>query len=318
MSKKKLNSSSIFSRISKKIDESEVLDPFFLGKKFTKILLAILILIIFHIVGSLISQNIIKWNLNKNDEKDEIIRPNNEVLINRRNAISILSRVIYYLIMLFGLVIVFYMFGLGVGNIVAIISVIGFIIGISLQGTLSDIVSGIMLSFFQTYHTGDFVRTPEFEGRVIDFRLINTVIKDFEGIIVSIPNHKMQSNVVLNLSATGFYVHQIILNVDNNNIKFNDIYDIIKTDLENEEKYPEILREGKYIPKIEVDVIGMQGWTTQIRVRIPLPTVSRTILDRGSVFAKLRNTLQEKGIQTLSRTLAHDDSIDYDIVDKDE
>lgn len=62
--------------------------------------------------------------------------------------------------------------------------------------------------------------------------------------------------------------NQIILNVDNHNIKFNDIYDIIKTDLENEDKYPEILREGKYIPKIEVDVMGMQGWTRQIRVRI--------------------------------------------------
>ena len=258
------------------------------------------------------------WGLKdqqNNFDSEQLSEDDSNMLRSKRNAISIVARILYYVILIIGIVIVLYLFGLEVGNIVVLIGAAGFILGFSLQGTLSDVASGIMLSFFQTYRTGDFVKTPEVQGRVTDFRLINTVIQDFENALVSVPNSKMQGSVDMNLSSKVFYIHEIILNLSNENSSFDDIYRILKADLKDEEKYPEILRKGKNVPKIVIDVVGMVGWTTQVRVRVPIRTRQSMLLDVASVFAKLRQTLQDNDVKTLVRRVGDNDAaIDAEVV----
>lgn len=309
---------SVYKHLSDKVKNDDYVGARFIGKKLGKVLLAIVILVTTHIVGSLFSSQVVQWGLKdqqNNFDSEQLSEDDSNMLRSKRNAISIVARILYYVILIVGIVIVLYLFGLEVGNIVALIGAAGFILGFSLQGTLSDVASGIMLSFFQTYRTGDFVKTPEVQGRVTDFRLINTVIQDFENALVSVPNSKMQGSVVLNLSSKVFYIHEIILNLSNDNSSFDDIYRILKADLKDEEKYPEILRKGKNVPKIVIDVVGMVGWTTQVRVRVPIRTRQSMLLDVASVFAKLRQTLQDNDVKTLVRRVGDNDAaIDAEVV----
>ena len=80
--------------------------------------------------------------------------------------------------------------------------VIGLVIGLALQGTLSNTVSGIVLSFRNRIRIGNWVETNGFSGEVMDINLNTFILKEADNNIVVIPNKMILENPIKNFSLT--------------------------------------------------------------------------------------------------------------------
>lgn len=78
----------------------------------------------------------------------------------------------------------------------------GLVIGLALQGTLSNTISGIILSFRKKIQIGNWVETNGFSGEVIDINLKGFIIKEADNNMVIIPNKMILENPIKNYSLT--------------------------------------------------------------------------------------------------------------------
>ncbi|WP_055444780.1 mechanosensitive ion channel family protein [Lacinutrix himadriensis] len=80
--------------------------------------------------------------------------------------------------------------------------VIGLVVGLALQGTLSNTIAGIILSFRKKIQTGNWVETNGFSGEVMDINLKGFVIKEADNNLVIIPNKDILEKPLKNYSLT--------------------------------------------------------------------------------------------------------------------
>ncbi len=78
----------------------------------------------------------------------------------------------------------------------------GLVIGLALQGTLSNLLSGIVLSFRRKIQLGHWVETTGYAGEVVDINLHSLVLKEFDNSLVIIPNKTIIENPLKNYSLT--------------------------------------------------------------------------------------------------------------------
>ncbi|MCG1037414.1 mechanosensitive ion channel family protein [Polaribacter sargassicola] len=86
--------------------------------------------------------------------------------------------------------------------IVSAAGVSGIVIGLALQGTLSNTISGVVLSFRQNLNIGNWVETNGYAGEVIDINLNYFVIKEADNNMVVIPNKTILESPFKNYSLT--------------------------------------------------------------------------------------------------------------------
>ena len=83
--------------------------------------------------------------------------------------------------------------GIDVAALVAGLGLAGFAVGFALKDTLSNVLSGFMVLFYQPFQAGDYIVINKVEGRVINISLRYTVIQtDHEQTFV--PNATLLSN----------------------------------------------------------------------------------------------------------------------------
>lgn len=78
----------------------------------------------------------------------------------------------------------------------------GLVIGLALQGTLSNTFAGIVLSFRKSIELGHWVETNGFSGEVVEISLKNFVVKEADNNLVLIPNKSILDSPVKNYSLT--------------------------------------------------------------------------------------------------------------------
>lgn len=82
--------------------------------------------------------------------------------------------------------------------------VLGLVIGLALQGTLSNTISGIVLSFRNKIQIGNWVETNGFSGEIVDINLKNLTLRESDNNIVFIPNKNILENPMKNYSLTPY------------------------------------------------------------------------------------------------------------------
>jgi small conductance mechanosensitive channel len=87
-------------------------------------------------------------------------------------------------------------------TIVSAAGVSGIVIGLALQGTLSNTISGVVLSFRKNLNIGNWVETNGFSGEVIDINLNYFVIREADNNMVVIPNKTILESPFKNYSLT--------------------------------------------------------------------------------------------------------------------
>lgn len=98
-------------------------------------------------------------------------------------------------------VIVVGILGVPIASIVTVIAAAGAAIALALQGSLSNLASGIMLLIFRPFKIGQYIETDEQGGTVEEIGLFytNLVTGDHKHIVI--PNSTLTSSVITNYSA---------------------------------------------------------------------------------------------------------------------
>ncbi|MBU3012656.1 mechanosensitive ion channel family protein [Polaribacter vadi] len=174
--------------MDKIIEKLETWKDIFL-KNIPNIAIAIVVVIIAYFASRAINSFISK-NL-KNRIKQESVR-------------NLVSRVASAVIFLLGLYIAMTVlkFDGTLKTIVSAAGVSGIVVGLALQGTLSNTISGVVLSFRHNLNIGNWVETNGYAGEVIDINLNYFVIREADNNTVVIPNKTILENPFKNYSLT--------------------------------------------------------------------------------------------------------------------
>lgn len=91
-------------------------------------------------------------------------------------------------------------FGVQATSFVAILGALTLAIGLSMQGALGNIASGVMIMFFRPYKLGDYIEAAGTAGTVKDINLFQTVLATPDNVKVLVPNSQAIEGVIKNYS----------------------------------------------------------------------------------------------------------------------
>ncbi|MBQ0768459.1 MAG: mechanosensitive ion channel, partial [Bizionia sp.] len=158
-------------------------------KNLPNLLIAIIVLVAFYYIAKYASK-LVKRLISKRVNQDSLV-----------NIISKITTIVVIAVGLF--------LALGVLNLsktletlIGAAGVSGLVIGLALQGTLSNTFAGIVLSFRKSIELGHWVETNGFSGEVVEISLKNFVVKEADNNMVMIPNKNILENPVKNYSLT--------------------------------------------------------------------------------------------------------------------
>lgn len=112
----------------------------------------------------------------------------------------VIASIIRYIILLVAFVAGLGSFGIETTSIIAVIGAAGLAIGLALQGTLSNVASGVMLLFLRPFKVGDWMETGTVSGTVDEIGIFSTVINTFDNIYISVPNSSIWGSIIINHS----------------------------------------------------------------------------------------------------------------------
>ncbi|MBT8485334.1 MAG: mechanosensitive ion channel family protein [Phycisphaerales bacterium] len=102
--------------------------------------------------------------------------------------------------MLVGLVIGVSMLGVNIGPLLAMIGAAGLVIGLALQGTLSNFASGILILLNRPYDVGSVINAGGVAGKVEAMNLVSTSILTFDNQLMLVPNNQIWNGVITNVT----------------------------------------------------------------------------------------------------------------------
>ncbi len=149
--------------------------------------------------------------------------------------------------------------GADLSGLVAILAAISFAIGLSLQGSLGNFASGILILFLKPYQVNDWIEVGDKFGKVEEIGIFNTIVITPGSKVLIIPNAKITDDVVTNYSKKG------IVRLE------------IKITMPYEEDFPKVkriiqealtpIKEITNTPETEIGIENFDSHSVQIVVR---------------------------------------------------
>jgi len=111
---------------------------------------------------------------------------------------SILKASIVVFVSIIGLFIAFQSIGLSISPLITTLGVGTVVIGLALQDTLSNFLSGFYILVSKNIRVGDYIKFDVYEGYVEDIYWRTTHIRTLSGNVIVVPNSKLTSSVITN------------------------------------------------------------------------------------------------------------------------
>lgn len=115
--------------------------------------------------------------------------------------VSFLTSIIRWVLLLFVIVAALSQLGVDTTSLVALLGAAGLAIGLSLQSSLSNFASGVMLIIFRPFTKGDFVEAGGATGVVQSISIFTTTMTTPDNKEIIVPNGSILSNNITNYSA---------------------------------------------------------------------------------------------------------------------
>ncbi len=107
---------------------------------------------------------------------------------------------IRYAIMIVVFVAVLAQFGVQTTSVLALLGAAGLAVGLALQGTLSNVASGVMLLFLRPFNVGDYIDVGGVAGTVREIGLFATELQTYDGVYIMLPNTQIFGQAIKNYS----------------------------------------------------------------------------------------------------------------------
>ncbi len=151
-----------------------------------KIALALAIFIVGRMVVALVVRVASKFMLSR--KMDEIL-------------VKFLLSILRWVLLLFVIIAALSQLGVDTTSLVALLGAAGLAIGLSLQSSLSNFASGVMLIVFRPFTKGNFVEVAGVSGSVDAIGIFTTTLTTPDNKEVIVPNGAVYSNAITNYSA---------------------------------------------------------------------------------------------------------------------
>ncbi len=90
--------------------------------------------------------------------------------------------------------------GVPMASIVAVIGSIGVAISLAVQGTLSNLASGLMILVFKPFKLDDYIESGDYGGTVTDMGVFYTTLTSPDNKTIVIPNSELTTSTLVNYS----------------------------------------------------------------------------------------------------------------------
>jgi small conductance mechanosensitive channel len=115
--------------------------------------------------------------------------------------VKFLCSILRWVLLLFVVIAALSQLGIDTTSLVALLGAAGLAIGLSLQSSLSNFASGVMLIVFRPFTKGDFVEVAGTSGSVDNISIFTTTLTTPDNKEVIVPNGSVIGNNIINYSA---------------------------------------------------------------------------------------------------------------------
>jgi small conductance mechanosensitive channel len=112
----------------------------------------------------------------------------------------VLAGIVEKLTLVVGVVVAASAVGVDTGPLLAMIGATGLVIGLALQGTLSNFASGILILLNARFDVSDVVDAGGVFGKVEAMNLVSTAILTFDNQLMLVPNNQIWNSVITNVT----------------------------------------------------------------------------------------------------------------------
>lgn len=113
-------------------------------------------------------------------------------------VISFLTAIIKTAIFIAALLMALSQVGVQTTSFIAILGAAGLAIGLSLQGSLSNIASGVLIIMFRPFRAGEYVDAGGVSGTVEEVNIFQTIMKTPDNKVVFVPNAQITTQPITN------------------------------------------------------------------------------------------------------------------------
>ena len=117
------------------------------------------------------------------------------------------------IVWVFAILIILEKFGFPMASLLTVIAAVGAAFALAIKDSLANLASGLVLLFTKPFKAGDLIEVDGFLGTVTDVQLIHTFIDTVDNSHVAIPNSKMMSASVSNISGNGTRRQDVVFSI---------------------------------------------------------------------------------------------------------
>lgn len=115
-------------------------------------------------------------------------------------VIGFIAQVVRVVVIIIGLIAVLQRLGVQTTSIIAVLGAASLAVGLALQGTLSNVAAGVMLLILRPYRVGEVIDVGGASGTVQRLDLFTTQLSNANNHKIVVPNSKVLSDVIINLT----------------------------------------------------------------------------------------------------------------------
>jgi small-conductance mechanosensitive channel len=206
----------------------------------------------------------------------------------RKEHLEILTKVVYYGIILVAIVTILHQLGVSMSGLLVAGGILGIAIGFASKSVIGNLISGIFLIIERPIKIGDQINIDDVSGFVEDIHILSTVVRTYDGLYVRIPNEKVFTSNITNYVAHPVRRFEYIIG-----IRYEDdaekAVEIIKNLLK---EHPFVLKN----PAPQIFVYELADNSVNIIVRIWSP-VQVWYSTKTELLWEIKKTLEKNGIE---------------------
>ncbi len=130
-----------------------------------------------------------------------------DAALNRNRNLSTLLKLfikvsVRRVILIIGFIVSLTLIEINVAPLLALIGAAGLVVGLALQGTLSNFASGMLILIYRPFDVGDIIEIDGVTGTVHSMTLLSTSIKTFDNQHLVVPNNNIWGTTIVNVTGS--------------------------------------------------------------------------------------------------------------------
>ena len=205
-----------------------------------------------------------------------------------KDILGLILKGSYYGIIILAVILVLPILNINTSGLLVAGGVTGIVLGFASQSIVANFISGLFIMAERPIKIGSQVEIDNVKGFVEDVGLMSTILRNYDGLYIRIPNEKVFTTNIINVSAN--IARRIEYTIG---IRYSDDADkAIKIIADLIEYHPFVLKNPK--PDVYVDNLGESSVNIIVKAWSP---VTQWYATKKELLWKIKTNLEKEGIQ---------------------